>query len=177
MVRGLPTPCQWSDAAFRMRPCGMGVWRLRRVPAQRFSRPQGLLDATGMQGIATAGGGTLQSLTALATRCGRRRPAFSVPRLRRGVHRPAAAALRSGAGVGVAGRAALPRLRWQRAAQPVGGRLCSRLPRAAARPVEYSRPDLIVPLMNVQACQRMALLRLDPLLCSRSAGTGVRLYW
>ena len=32
--------------------------------------------------------------------------------LRRGVHRPAAAALRSGAGVRVAGRAALPRLRW-----------------------------------------------------------------
>jgi hypothetical protein len=31
---------------------------------------------------------------------GRRRPTFSVPRLRRGVHRPAAAALRSGAGVG-----------------------------------------------------------------------------
>jgi hypothetical protein len=29
------------------------------------------------------------------------RPSFSVPRLRRGVHRPAAAALRSGAGVGV----------------------------------------------------------------------------
>ncbi|WP_322781551.1 hypothetical protein [Synechococcus sp. CBW1107] len=36
-----------------------------------------------------------------------------MPRLRRGVHRPAAAALRSGAGVGVAGRAALPRLRGQ----------------------------------------------------------------
>ncbi|MEY4354554.1 MAG: hypothetical protein RLZZ609_2795 [Cyanobacteriota bacterium] len=32
---------------------------------------------------------------------GRQRPSFSVPRLRRGVHRPAAAALRSGAGVGV----------------------------------------------------------------------------
>jgi len=31
----------------------------------------------------------------------RQRPSFSVPRLRRGVHRPAAAALRSGAGVGV----------------------------------------------------------------------------
>jgi len=30
---------------------------------------------------------------------GRQRPSFSVPRLRRGVHRPAAAALRSGAGV------------------------------------------------------------------------------
>jgi hypothetical protein len=43
---------------------------------------------------------------------GRQRPSFSVPRLRRGVHRPAAAALRSGAGVGVAGMAALPRLRW-----------------------------------------------------------------
>jgi len=40
---------------------------------------------------------------------GLRRPSFSVPRLRRGVHRPAAAALRSGAGVGMA---ALPRLRW-----------------------------------------------------------------
>ena len=43
---------------------------------------------------------------------GRRWPSFSVPRLRRGVHRPAAAALRSGAGVGVAGMAAVPRLRW-----------------------------------------------------------------
>ena len=42
---------------------------------------------------------------------GRQRPSFSVPRLRRGVHRPAAAALRSGAGVGVAGMAVLPRLR------------------------------------------------------------------
>jgi hypothetical protein len=42
---------------------------------------------------------------------GRQRPSFSVPRLRRGVHRPAAAALRSGAVGGVAGRAALPRLR------------------------------------------------------------------
>lgn len=31
---------------------------------------------------------------------GHRRPSFSVPRLRHGVHRPAAAALRSGAGVG-----------------------------------------------------------------------------
>ena len=94
---------------------------MRRVPAQRFSRPQGLLDATGMQDIAAAGGGTLQSLAALTMRCGRRRPSFSVPRLRRGVHRPAAAALRSGAGAGVAGGAALPRLRWQRAVQPVGG--------------------------------------------------------
>ncbi|WP_322782544.1 hypothetical protein [Synechococcus sp. CBW1107] len=35
-----------------------------------------------------------------------------MPRLRRGVHRPAAAALRSGADVGVVGMAALPRLRW-----------------------------------------------------------------
>ena len=44
---------------------------------------------------------------------GRQRPSFSVPRLGRGVHRPAAAALRSGAGdVGVVGMAALPRLRW-----------------------------------------------------------------
>ena len=31
----------------------------------------------------------------------RQRPSFNVPRLRRGVYRPAAAALRSGAGVGV----------------------------------------------------------------------------
>ena len=30
---------------------------------------------------------------------GRQRPSFSVPRLRRGVHRPAAAALRAGPGV------------------------------------------------------------------------------
>ncbi len=30
---------------------------------------------------------------ALTTRCGRRRPSFSVPRLHRGVHRPAAAAV------------------------------------------------------------------------------------
>ncbi len=52
---------------------------------------------------------------------GRQRPSFSVPRLRRGVHRPAAAALRSGAGVGVAGRAAFPRLRWQKRCQPAGG--------------------------------------------------------
>ncbi|MCP9784161.1 hypothetical protein KBY83_12705 [Cyanobium sp. WKJ7-Wakatipu] len=44
---------------------------------------------------------------------GRQRPSFSVPRLGRGLHRPAAAALRSGAGdVGVVGMAALPRLRW-----------------------------------------------------------------
>ena len=44
---------------------------------------------------------------------GRQRPSFSVPRLGRGVHRPAAAALRSGAGdLGVAGRATSPRLRW-----------------------------------------------------------------
>jgi len=53
-------------------------------------------------------------------RCGRRRLAFSVPRLRRGVHRPAAAALRSGAGAGVAGRAVLPRLRWLGSFQPGG---------------------------------------------------------
>jgi hypothetical protein len=43
-----------------------------------------------------------------------------VPRLRRGVHRPAAAALRSGSGVGVAGRVALPRLRWPGGCQPAG---------------------------------------------------------
>jgi hypothetical protein len=59
-------------------------------------------------------------MAALTTRCGRRRPFFSVPRLRRGVHRPAAAALRSGAGDGVAGSAALPRLRWRSSFQPGG---------------------------------------------------------
>ena len=53
---------------------------------------------------------------------GRQRPSFNVPRLCRGVHRPAAAALRSGAGgVGVVGMAALPRLRWLRGQPPVGG--------------------------------------------------------
>jgi len=39
---------------------------------------------------------------------GRQRPSFSVPRLRRGVHRPAATALRAGPGVvggGLLGRA------------------------------------------------------------------------
>jgi len=50
---------------------------------------------------------------------GRQRPSFSTPRLRRGVHRPAAAALRSGAGaMGVAGKAALPRLRCRRCSWP-----------------------------------------------------------
>jgi hypothetical protein len=73
-----------------------------------------------MHGIATAGSGTLQSLAALTTRCGRRRLSFSVPRLRRGVHRSAATALRSGAGVGVVGSAALPRLRWRGCFQPGG---------------------------------------------------------
>ncbi len=43
---------------------------------------------------------------------GRQRSSFSVPRLRRGVQRPTAAALRFGAGGGVVGKAALPRLRW-----------------------------------------------------------------
>ena len=52
---------------------------------------------------------------------GRQRPSFSVPRLRRDVHRPAAAALRSGAGVEVVGTAAFPRLRWRRICQPVVG--------------------------------------------------------
>ena len=177
MVRGFPAPCQWSEAAFRRRPCSMGGVELGRVPAQRFGRPQGLLDAAGMQGIDTAGGGTLQSLAALTTRFGRRRQSFSVPRLRHGMHRPAAATRRSGAGAGVAGRAALPRLRWQRAGQPVGGRVCSRLPRATARPVDCSRPNLIIPLMKVQPCRRMALLSLDRLPCSRSAGLRVRLCW
>lgn len=43
---------------------------------------------------------------------GRQRSSFSVPRLRRGLQRPTAAALRSRAGSEVAGKAALPRLRW-----------------------------------------------------------------
>jgi hypothetical protein len=43
---------------------------------------------------------------------GRQRLSFSVSRLRRGMHRPAAAALRLGACYGVIGIAALPRLRW-----------------------------------------------------------------
>jgi hypothetical protein len=59
-------------------------------------------------------------MAALATRCGRRRPSFSVPRLRRGVHRPAAAALRSGADVRVVGSVALPRLRWRSSFRPGG---------------------------------------------------------
>ena len=53
---------------------------------------------------------------------GRQRPSFTVPRLCRGVHRPAAAALRSGAAdVGVVGMAALPRLRWLGGPLPVAG--------------------------------------------------------
>ncbi len=39
---------------------------------------------------------------------GRQRPSFSVPRLRRGVHRPAAAALRSGACLGGGGQGRFP---------------------------------------------------------------------
>ena len=83
-----------------------------------------------------AGGVTLQSLAAL-TRCsGRRRPSFSVPRLRRGVHRPAAAALRSGPVMG--GRAGWLSRGCGGAAHPAGRCLirCAnshRLPRAAAR--------------------------------------------
>jgi hypothetical protein len=46
ILRGLQAPCQWSEATMRQ-----GV-ELRRVPAQRFSRPQGLLDAAGKQGNA-----------------------------------------------------------------------------------------------------------------------------
>ena len=113
----------------------------------------------------------------LSTRSSRRRPSFSVPRLRRGEHRPAAAARRFGAGDGVAGRAALPRLRWHRAGQPVGGGGgYSRLLRAAARPVDYSGPNLIVPLVKAQASLRMAWLYLDPLPCSYSAGPEARMY-
>ena len=67
-----------------------------------------------------AGGGALQILVVLTTRSGRRRPSFSVPRLRRGVHRPAAAALRSGAVDGVEAKAVLPRLRWRGSSQPGG---------------------------------------------------------
>ena len=52
----------------------------------------------------------------------RQRLSFSVPRLCRGVHLPAAAALRSGSGdVGVVGMAALPRLRWLSGRLPVAG--------------------------------------------------------
>ena len=44
---------------------------------------------------------------------GRRRPSFSVPLLRRGLHRPAAAALRSRAGdLVMVGLGTSPRLRW-----------------------------------------------------------------
>ncbi|NBY59177.1 MAG: hypothetical protein EBQ52_03240 [Synechococcaceae bacterium LLD_019] len=52
---------------------------------------------------------------------GRPRPSFSVPRLCRGVHRPAAAALRSEAGGVVVGIVALPRLRWPGSWLPVFG--------------------------------------------------------
>jgi hypothetical protein len=45
----------------------------------------------------------MQQLSTDPQGSGGQRPSFSVPRLRRGVHRPAAAALRSGAGV-VVGR-------------------------------------------------------------------------
>jgi hypothetical protein len=52
---------------------------------------------------------------------GRQRPSFNVPRLCRGVHRPAAAALCSGAAdVGVRGVATFPRLRWLGGQLPVG---------------------------------------------------------
>ncbi len=68
----------------------------------------------------------------LTTRCSRRRPSFSVPRLRRGVHRPAAAR-RFGAGDGVEARAVLPRLRWRGSFQPGGAWIEARSLRARLR--------------------------------------------
>ena len=75
------------------------------------------------------GGGHAGGLYGTPQASGRQRPSFSVPRLRRGVHRPAAA-LRSGAGMGVAGMAALPRLRWPGSC-PVHG--AGVLPQASSR--------------------------------------------
>ncbi len=108
---------------------------------------------------------------------GRRRPSFSVPRLRRGVHRPAAAALRSGAGEGVQA--------WL-SSRGCGSRAFARvdeeeegpkLPRAAARPAGHSVLNLMALLISFPIHQRMALLCVDPLPCSRSARCSVRLYW
>ena len=108
---------------------------------------------------------------------GRWQPSFSVPRLRRGVHRPAAAALRSGAGVGVVGMAALPWLRWPGSCPVHGAGVLPRLPRAAARLAGPPGLNLLRLFICLQARQRMARLCIDPLPRSGSAGLAVRLYW
>ena len=108
---------------------------------------------------------------------GRQRPSFSVPRLRRGVHRPAAAALRSGAGVG----------RWAGLlSRGCGGWAFARVdgegegpkfPRAAARSAGHSVLNLAGLLISFKIHLRMALLSVDPLHYSASARPKVHLYW
>ena len=108
---------------------------------------------------------------------GRRRPSFSLPRLGRGVHRPAAAALRSGAGEGVQA--------WL-SSRGCGSRAFARvdeeeegpkLPRAAARPAGHTGLNLAVLLISFQGHQRMALLWADPLPRNDLTPCSVRLYW
>ncbi len=108
---------------------------------------------------------------------GRQRPSFSLPRLRRGVHRPAAAASAPGPVCGVAGMAALPRLRWPGSCPVHGAGVMPRFPRAAARPARHSGMYLQGLFICLQGRQRMALLCVDPLPRSGSAGPVVRLHW
>jgi hypothetical protein len=105
----------------------------------------------------------------------RQRPSFSVPRLRRGVHRPAAAALCSGVGMG-----------WWAwlLSRGCGGRAFARViaggskfPRAAARPAGCSALNLAGLLISFPIHRRMALLCVDPLPRSHSARLLVHLYW
>jgi hypothetical protein len=90
-------------------PCGHGsvLAGVRSIRFDQGPRPEFLLHL--LQSFVCA---ELLQACRHRTASVRRRPSFSVPRLRRGVHRPAAAALRSGADVGAVGRSALPRLRW-----------------------------------------------------------------
>jgi hypothetical protein len=157
---------------------GLALFRGTAASLNKARRIQGSLEAAHRHGR-REGAKPLERSSPRAEQApqgsGRQGPSFSVPRLRRGVHRPAAAALRSGAGVGVVGVAALPRLRWPGLAHVIEGG--SKFPRAAARPAGYSALHLAGLLISFPIHQRMALLCVDPLPCSHSAGCSVRLYW
>jgi hypothetical protein len=119
----------------------------------------------------------LGRMAALTTRCGRRRLSFSVPRRSRGVHRPAAAALRSGAGVG--GRAQL-------LSRGCGGAAAFDWEGPGVRPEVCARDCAAMcsfqaehgpSIDHLPSHQRMVLLCVDPLLRRGSARFRVHLYW